>query len=72
MMQLRRQIIWIPLALAGALAAAALVVLPAYAQEAPHPAPYNYFGPDPHFGPGIADGPGSCYVDNLNGRVCRD
>ena len=69
-MQLRRRLIWIPLALAAALAAA--TALPAYAQEAPHPAPYNYFGPEPHLGPGLGDGPGSCYYDSLSGRVCRD
>ena len=70
-MHLDRRLIWIPLALAGALAAATLA-LPAFAQDTLAPAPYNYFGPDPYYGPGIGDGPGSCYYDSLSGRVCRD
>jgi hypothetical protein len=72
-MRLPRSLIWIPLALGAAIVAASA---PSQAQivvePAPTPAPYNYYGPDPYYGPRITDGPGSCYEDNLMGRVCRD
>ena len=73
-MRLRRDLIWIPLALAGALAAASLA-LPAYAQgwnDPPYPAPYSRYR---HHGYGWTYGPHtgtSCYAESLNGRVCVD
>lgn len=65
-MRLRRRLIWIPLALAGAIIA---LSAPLQAQIM-----YDYhYGPSPYYyGPGIGDGPGSCYEDSLRGRVCRD
>ncbi len=72
-MRLRRRLIWTPLALAAALiAASAPSQADIMVQPAPTPAPYNYFGPDPYYGPGIASEPGQCYVDSLRGRVCVD
>jgi hypothetical protein len=74
-MRLRRDLIWIPLALAGALAAASLAI-PAYAQSwgyAPQPAPYLWH--HGRHGYGWTYGPftgQSCYADTLNGRVCVD
>jgi hypothetical protein len=65
-MRLRRRLIWIPLALAGAIVAASA---PSWAQGY-----YEYYGPAPYYydHPGFGDGPGSCYEDSLRGRVCRD
>lgn len=63
-MQLRRNLAWIPLALAAIVGSGA-----SRAQVAIEPAPTPYYY-GPYDGPG--DGPGSCYEDSLNGRVCRD
>jgi|KBSSwiStaDraftv2_1062776.scaffolds.fasta_scaffold2456247_1 hypothetical protein len=73
-MRLHRNLIWIPLAVAGALVAATSVSqADIYIGPAPAPAPYGYYGPNPYFyEPGLSDGPGSCYYDSLYGRVCRD
>ena len=66
-MRTLRRLIWIPHALAAALTTASA---PSQAQiiiePAPGPAPYYYYGPAPY------SGPGQCYYDSLNGRVCVD
>jgi len=57
---------WIPLALVAATLAACA------STQAQAPAPYNYHEPNQGRGAGDPDGPGSCYVESLNGRICRD
>jgi hypothetical protein len=73
-MRLHRRLIWIPLAVATAIIATVGVSqADIYIGPGPMPAPYDYYGPRPYFyDPGLSDGPGSCYYDSLNGRVCRD